>query len=51
LQILQRRDEVPDEFTVLSKGLSEFPSEEKWNELFSEMGPAKWPDPFAFDGA
>lgn len=48
LQVLQR-DNVPDEFTVLSKGLSQFPSKKEWDELFDKMEPAKWPDPYAFE--
>jgi len=49
LQVLQRDDDsIPDEFTVLSKGLSEFPSEKEWDYLFVNLGPAKWPDPYVF---
>lgn len=40
---------VPKEFTVLSKCLSEFPTNEEWDELFQNPGPAKWPDPYLFD--
>lgn len=49
-QALMRNGEnVPKEFTVLSKCVSAIPSEEEWDELFSSPGAARWPDPFEFD--
>jgi len=42
-------ENVPKEFTVLSKGSSFFPSDKEWNDMFANPGPAQWPDPFAWD--
>lgn len=40
---------VPKEFTVLSKCVAKFPTEDEWDELFENPGPAAWPDPKDFD--
>lgn len=42
-------DAVPKEFTVLSKCDARLPTEDEWDAMFSNPGPASWPDPFAFD--
>jgi len=39
---------VPKEFTVLSKSISGLPSQEEWDEVFKNPGPASWPDPADF---
>lgn len=36
---------VPDEFTVLSKCVQALPTDEEWDALFSNPGPAAWPLP------
>jgi hypothetical protein len=43
-----RGDPVPKECTILSKATSELPSPEEWREMFTNPGPASWPDPFKF---
>lgn len=40
---------VPKEFTILSRCNSELPTVEEWDELFTNPGPASWPDPSKFD--
>jgi len=50
VQTLLRDDNTyPKELTVLSKADSQFPSDNEWNALFDEPGPASWPDPYKFD--
>eukprot|EP00543_Licmophora_paradoxa_P003419 CAMPEP_0202449734 /NCGR_PEP_ID=MMETSP1360-20130828/8450_1 /ASSEMBLY_ACC=CAM_ASM_000848 /TAXON_ID=515479 /ORGANISM="Licmophora paradoxa, Strain CCMP2313" /LENGTH=360 /DNA_ID=CAMNT_0049067763 /DNA_START=25 /DNA_END=1107 /DNA_ORIENTATION=+ len=50
VQSLLREDgSYPKEMTVLSKAVSQFPSDSEWDELFSNPGPANWPDPYSFD--
>ena len=50
VQALLRDDGTyPKEMTVLSKAMSQFPTDNEWDDLFSNPGPASWPDPFSFD--
>lgn len=39
------RGEVPPEFTVVGKCEQRLPTEEEWDELFRNTGPAEYPDP------
>jgi hypothetical protein len=36
---------VPKQFTVLSRSVQAFPSEQEWDDLFENPGPAEWPLP------
>jgi hypothetical protein len=47
--LLRSADEVPKEFTVLSKCDSKLPTGDEWSDMFANPGPATWPDPFEFD--
>jgi hypothetical protein len=47
--LLRSTDEVPKEFTVLSKCDSKLPTTDDWSTMFANPGPATWPDPFEFD--
>lgn len=52
VQTLLRDDGTyPKEMTVLSKALSQFPSDAEWDEMLTNPEPAVWPDPYKFDPA
>jgi len=36
---------VPKEFTVLSKSVQALPTQEEWDQMFENPGPAEWPLP------
>jgi len=42
-------DGTPKEFSILSKCVSTLPRAEDWDAMFSNPGPASWPDPFSFN--
>ena len=42
-------DGTPKEFSILSKCVSTLPTAEDWDGMFSNPGPASWPDPFSFN--
>ena len=45
----ESKESVPKEFTVLSKCVSNLPTTQDFDEMFSNPGAAAWPDPFVFD--
>lgn len=46
--LMRPAEDFPKELTILSKAEQQLPTSEEWYEMFSNPGPASWPDPFTF---
>ncbi len=47
--LMRAESDIPKDFSILSKCVSQLPTNEEWDDMFANPGPAYWPDPFSFN--